>query len=225
MASAIRMISSMATRRILQTLIGQYARAEGQEATLEAIGGVEAARRIRAGEAFDLVALAADALQKLEAEGFVAGARPFARSPMAIAIRSGAPRPDLGDEAAVKRAVAAAKTVGYSTGPSGNHLLSLLKRWGLDDPARIVQAPPGVPVATLVARGDAEIGFQQMSELLNEAGIEIAGPLPSAIQSITTFAIAIGAHAARPEAAAALADYIASPAAESVVREQGMEPG
>ena len=180
MASTITGISSMATRQILAELLARYRAASGRTVAIEAMGGVDAAGRVRTGEAFDLVILAADVLEKLESEGhLVAGSRvAFVRSPMALAVRAGETRPDIASDEAVRAALMGARSIGYSTGPSGTHLLAVLKSWGLDaaaEPGRFVQAKPGSPVATLVADGAAAIGVQQLSELLGAPGIDIAG--------------------------------------------------
>ena len=138
------------------------------------VGGVDAARRVSDGEPFDFVVLAADAIEKLAAAGRVdPGSRTdLARSGVAIAVAAGASRPDIGTESALRDAVLHARSIGYSTGPSGTHLVRLFERWGIAEAIapRIVQASPGVPVATLVARGEVELGFQQLSELMQRAG-------------------------------------------------------
>lgn len=228
MASDIRIIASMAPRRLLQSIIAGYASATGPTVSLEAVGGVDAARRVREGEAFDLVALASDALEKLEREGhIIAGSlKPFARSPMAMAAPAGAPRYETSEEG-VKQALLGARAIGCSTGPSGDHLLTLMRRWGVEITLapRLVKAAPGVPVAALLARGDVDLGFQQLSELLGEPGIEIVGVLAPSIQSTTIFAVGVGRQATDPEAASALRDHIASQAVEEEVRSHGMEPG
>ena len=148
------------------------------------------------------------------------------RSGVAIAVRAGAPRPDVSTEAAVRQAVLAARSLSYSTGPSGVRLNRLFERWGIADAikGRIVQAPPGVPVGSLVADGRVELGFQQLSELLNLPGIDVLGPLPPAIQIITTFSGGVTVTCQRPEAARAMLAYMASPAAAEAKRRQGMEP-
>ena len=216
----------MATRLILGELTQRYAASSGVQASIKAMGGVDAADLVRTGAVTDIVILASGPMAKLEAEGLlVKGAsKGFARSGMAIAVRKGAHRPDIGDEEAVRRAVFAAKTVGYSTGPSGDHLLALCEKWGL--PAqheRLLKAPPGVPVGSLVAQGQADLGFQQLSELINEPGVDVLGPLPPAIQAVTVFVAGVATASKQPEATAALIAYLASPQTASVKQAQGME--
>jgi molybdate transport system substrate-binding protein len=228
MAARVTGISSMATRQILAELTGAYEKKTGQSVAIESVGGVDAAKRVRAGEAFDVVVLAEDAMKQLEADGFLKPGSQvgFARSAMAVAIRAKTERPDLTSEASLKTAVLAARSIGYSTGPSGNHLLNLLKKWNIDQAVaeRLVKAPPGIPVGTLVARGEAELGFQQLSEFLDVPGIEIAGPLPAEIQSVTLFACAVCAKASNETGARELITYLASVEAEAPKRRQGMEP-
>jgi molybdate transport system substrate-binding protein len=145
---------------------------------------------------------------------------------MAVAIRAQARRPDLSNEESLKAAVLAAKSIGYSTGPSGTHVLNLLKKWGIEQAVseRLVKASPGIPVGSLVARGEAELGFQQLSEFLDVPGIEIAGPLPPEVQSVTLFACGVCTHAANAAGAQELITYLTSREAEAPKRRQGMEP-
>ena len=217
----------MATREVLGELASRYQRATGQPVTAEAAGGLEVAKRVQLGAAVDVVVLASNAIDKLIAEGkLLAGSRvDLVKSGIAIAVRQGAARPDILTEEAVKRAVLTAKTLSYSTGPSGVYLEKLFARWGIlgEIRGRIVVPPPGVPVGTLVASGAVELGFQQLSELLNVAGIEVLGPLPSAIQSITIFSAGISANCRQREAARALLDDMASPAASEIKQRHGME--
>jgi molybdate transport system substrate-binding protein len=225
--STIEGISSMATRLILGELAQRYEARTGFKVAIRSMGGVDAAEKVRAGEATDIVILAAGPMKKLEAEGhLVAGSiRGFTRSGMAIAVRAGAPRPDIGDEEAVRRAVMAAGRVCYSTGPSGDHLLQLCAKWGIAaDDARLVKAPPGVPVGSFVAQGDADLGVQQLSELIHVKGVAVIGPLPPEIQNVTVFAAGVASVSRQPDQTAALIAYLASPETEAVKREQGMEP-
>ena len=219
-------ISSMATRAVLAELAVAYLQRTGHAVYIESVGGVDAAKRVQAGEVFDTVFLAADAIDKLIASGHArAGSRvDLVRSAVAVAVREGAPRPDLGSEAAVKRAVQAAHSISYSTGPSGVYLTRLFERWGIADEVRrrLVQAPPGVPVGSLVARGEVELGFQQLSELMHLDGITVLGTLPADIAFITTFSGAVCATSAQPDAARELLAFLAEPQAAAAKRRHGM---
>ena len=216
-------LSSMATRQVLDALAAAY---EPVPVNVESIGGVDVQRRVEAGEACDFVVLAAATIERLAAAGHVhrEGSVDLARSGMAIAIPAGGARPDIANEAAVRAAVAASRGVGYSTGPSGKYVLQLVERWGLGGSVRLVEAPPGVPVATFLARGEADIGFQQMSELLDMPGIEIVGPMPPDIQLVTVFRAAVCRASGRRAETEALLQYLASPSTTTIKRRYGMEP-
>jgi molybdate transport system substrate-binding protein len=217
----------MATRRLLSPLARTYERERGQGIDVESVGGVDALRRVRAGAPFDFVVLASPAIDELAAGGHVdeRGRIDFARSPMALAVRAGTPLPDVSSEAALRDVVQRAATIGCSTGPSGAHLARLLERWGIatDVAPRLVQAPPGVAVGSLVARGDAALGFQQLSELLDVPGIQVSS-LPPQAQVATLFSAAVCRTARAPEAALALLAFLASPRADDEKRRHGMEP-
>jgi molybdate transport system substrate-binding protein len=145
---------------------------------------------------------------------------------VAIAVAAGASRPGVSGESAVRDAVLRARSIGYSTGPSGAHLVRLFERWGIADVVapRTVQAPPGVPVGALVARGDVELGFQQLSELMHLPGIDVIGLLPPEIQVITVFSAAVCTVSNRGTAAHALLAFLGSPEADAAMRRHGMEP-
>lgn len=222
----IQLIASMATKLLLADLVARYAAQTGVPVNVVSVGGVDAAQRVQAGEAFDVVMLAASAIEQLTAAGhIVPGSRvDVIDSGVAVAVRAGAALPDIGSEAAVKAAVLAAPRLSYSTGPSGVQLARLFERWGIADTlaGRIVTAPPGVPVGTLVACGEVELGFQQYSELMHLPGITVVGPLPPEIQITTTFAAGIGSRSAQPEAVRALLQFFASPEVAAVKRQHGM---
>ena len=224
----LRGISSMATRQVLADLGAAFEQRTGCPVAIESVGGVDAAKRVAAGEAFDVVILASDAIDKLIAAGHLrAGSRvDLVRSGVAMAVRAGAPVPDVSSEAALQQAVRSARSISYSTGPSGVALAKLFERWGIAEQIapRMVQAPPGVPVGSLVAKGEVALGFQQLSELLHVQGIQIVGPLPPAIQITTTFSAGVGVHSQQVDAARSLLAYLASPAAAEAKRKQGMEP-
>lgn len=228
MSTPITGISSMATRALLAELAAAYEHQSAQAVAIESVGGVDAARRVQAGEAFDVVVLASDAIDRLLQSGHaVAGSKvDLVHSGVAIAVAAGAPRPEIGSEEALRRAVQQARSVGYSTGPSGVALARLFERWGLADEIRerIVTPPPGVPVGHLVARGEVELGFQQLSELMHLPGIDVIGAMPEPLQIVTTFSAAVCTAAAQPEAARRLIAFMASPAAGEAKRRQGMDP-
>lgn len=225
----LHLISSMATQKLLAELLAADALAHPEVAVrLESVGGVDAARRVAAGEAFDAVVLGADALQRLMAGGHV---RPDSRvdlvhSGVAVAVRAGAPQPDIGTEAALKAAVLAARSVGCSTGPSGVALAALFERWGIQDAvqAKLATPPPGTPVGRLVASGEVALGFQQLSELMHLPGIDVLGLLPAEIEITTIFCGGVAASSRQPEAARALLADLAAPWTAALKRANGMDP-
>jgi molybdate transport system substrate-binding protein len=189
---------------------------------------VDAAQRVQAGEAFDIVFLASDAIDKLILAGHLDATSKvnIANSGVAMAVRAGAPKPDISSAEAVRSAVLAARNLSYSTGPSGVALAKLFEVWGIADQIkdRIVTAPPGVPVGSLVAKGEVELGFQQLSELIHMQGIELLGNLPDAIQITTTFSAAIGQASAHKAEARALLTFLTSDQAAVAILRQGMKP-
>jgi molybdate transport system substrate-binding protein len=214
----------MATKPLLADLVVLYrAQAPGVQIQVESVGGVDAAKRVQAGEAFDGVVLASDAIDKLIASGHVrAGSRAdLVRSGVAVAVPAGQPVPDISTEAALKAAILAAPTLGYSTGPSGVQLAKQFEAWGIAETIapRIVQAKPGVPVGSLVAQGEVALGFQQLSEMRGVAGITVLGPMPQAVQITTTFSGSVASSGTQPEAVRPLLAFWAS-AACSVLKEQ-----
>lgn len=218
----------MATRQLLAELSGVYQQQAGGQVTIESVAGVDAARRVQAGEPFDFVVLASDAIDKLVGGGHVVSGSKvdLVHSGVAVAVPAGTPRPDIGSEGALRRAVQAAPSIGYSTGPSGVALMALFERWGLGAELkdRLVQAPPGVPVGALVAQGKVALGFQQQSELIHLEGIQLLGPLPEAVQITTIFSGGLCAASDQGDAVRRLLAFMASPATADAKRRQGMQP-
>lgn len=227
MTTPLSVISSMATKGLLGSVEPLAQQAHLGFSTV-AVGGVDAVKRIKSGAAFDIAVLSADAVDELVASGHLrAGSGvAIARSGIAVAVPSGAARIDIGSERALRDAVRAAPSIGCSTGPSGVYLAKLFARWDIDDEIRerLVIAPPGVPVGSLVAEGKIALGFQQMSELIHVPGIAVLGALPPAVQSITTFTGATVAASDRTEEARQLLAFLASAETAQAKRAVGMDP-
>jgi len=216
----------MATRRLLGEMIAQFEKTSPHRVALESVGGLDAAKRVRAGEPLDVVVLAREVIDDLiGAARIVQGSRvDVAVSAIGVAVRSGTPHPDISSADGVRAAVLAARRIGYSTGPSGQYLAKLFASWDPDGRLtdRITVAPVGVPVGSLVARGDIDLAFQQLSELGGD-GIDVVGQLPPDIQMMTTFSGGVARASAQPDAARALLAFLASPALTPIKREHGMD--
>jgi molybdate transport system substrate-binding protein len=218
----------MATRRILAELAQAYEAASGVPVVLTATGGVDAAQRVAQGEAFDVAVLASDALAGLVTSGHVVegSTRPVARSETALAVAAGAPLPPIGTRDQLVEALLRARSIGYSTGPSGRTLLSLLAQWKVlpQLEARLVQARVGSPVGELIAQGVVDLGFQQHSELLHCQGIAIVGALPAGAEITTVFTAGVCATARDAAEAARFMAFLRCAQAKPVLRREGMAP-
>lgn len=227
-AAEIRVLSSNAIKETYQELAPLFERSSEHKLSTTWSGTVDIMKRMAAGESFDLVIMASDGIERLIKDGKIAaGSRvDLVKSGIGIAVRKGAPKPDLSSTEALKRTLLAAKSVGYSTGPSGVYLEGLFARLGIADAvkAKAKQVAPGVPVGTIVASGEAEIGFQQVSELLHVDGIDYLGPLPAEVQHITVFSAGLPAGAGQPDAAKALVKFLTAPAAAPVIKKNGLDP-
>ena len=223
----LKLISSMATRQILAELAGRWTDTTGIEVSLESVGGDDAAQRVRDGEAFDGVVLASSAIDALIASGQVLAASrvDLMQSSIAVAVKAGAPLPDISSEAALRQAIESAAAIGYSTGPSGTALVKLLEKWGVLNVVqpRMVQAPPGVPAGTLAARGVATLAFQQLSELMHLEGITVVGTLPAAVSITTVFTGASCAASIQSQALADLFAFMVSSSALASKQRHGMQ--
>lgn len=228
MQGPIRGICSMATRGLLMELAPDFARHAGVQVHFDAVGGVEAARRIAAGEPYDAVVLASDAIDKLAAIGWldVASKVDLFRSSVGMAVRAGSEHPDVSTGAELRKSLLGAPTIGYSTGPSGTALMALFKRWGIADSLgeRLVQAPPGVPVGSLVARGEVVLGFQQISELIGIEGIELLNPLAPEAQISTVFSGAVVNGSSQKVAVEKLLAFMASSRCATAKGRHGLRP-
>jgi molybdate transport system substrate-binding protein len=221
-------LCSVALKEAYLELLPQFEKESGHKVTATWTGTSDMMKRLKAGEVFDMVLIASDSLEELTDTGKVmAGSRvDIARSGVGVAVKSGAQKPDISSPEALKRALLAAKSIGISSGPSGVYLSDLFARMGvLEELKPKFKVPPsGAPVGELVAKGEAEIGFQQISELVHVPGIDYIGPLPPEIQRMTTFSAGIHPDAKEPEAAQAWMKFLSSAEAAPVLRRHGLEP-
>jgi molybdate transport system substrate-binding protein len=228
MPQSVRILSSMAVRGPLNALGAPLQDQCSVAIDVVSIGGVEVARRLRAGEVFDLAVLGRDALYELAADGVVDGTRliDLAQSPTALAVREGAVSPPALTATALQDFVGRAPTVGVSTGPSGKSVRRLLAGWGYEaSGGAIVEAAPGIPVARLIAEGKASLGFQQLSELLGQPGIMIVGALGADLIPTTIFSAApCRTSTAEASLLSAVLDGLTSPLAHEVFWRHGMTP-
>ena len=227
-AAEIKLLASSAIKFAYFELIPQFETATGHKVTAAWSSTPAIQKRIAGGEAADLVILGSSGTQELIKLGKLAGTRvDFAKSGVGVAVRAGAPRPDISSADAVKKAVLAAKSVAYSAGASGIYLVGMFQKMGIAEEVKSKTATvkPGEPVGDVVARGDAEIGFQQVSELIPVKGIQYLGPLPAEIHNITVFAGGVHTGAKEADAAAALVKFLTAPAARATLEKHGLEPG
>lgn len=224
----LTILSSMATKDILADMAAEYEQRTGQRVALTSQGGVRAVETLRGGAAYDAAVLSADALQALAGDGYVVAGSEVAlvRSAVAAAVGADAPAIDISGEAALKAAIGGVRTVGISTGPSGKYLAQRFAQWGLGDDleGRLVVAPPGVSVGSLLAEGKVELGFQQLSELIHVAGIKVLGPLPESIQTITIFSGGTVATSRRAQDVRRFFDFFTSADMHGLLRRHGLEP-
>lgn len=223
----IKVLSSLATREAYLELLPQFERSSGHKVATTWAGTVDIMKRIGAGEVYDLIIASKSAIEDLTGSGKIAaGSRAdMAKTGIGVAVRSGAQRPDVSSADALKRTLLAARTVGYSTGPSGVYLGKLFERMGIaaEVKAKTCQVASGMTVGPIIASGEAEIGFQQISELAHVDGIDYIGPLPAEVQSITVFSIGLHAQAPQPDAARALAKFLTGPEARAMLAKHGLE--
>lgn len=230
MAIALHVLSSMATKAILGAACQQFSARTGVAVRVESVGGVDAAKRIRAGEVVDIVLLASNTIDALIAEQFLSGTIgrcDWVCSGIAAAVPASLPAfVSLQNGSTVRQAVEQASSICYSTGPSGVYLEKLFEQWGIAAPvkAKTIVAPAGVPVASVVASGQAQLGFQQYSELINQPGINVVGNLPSDIQLLTTFSAGVHTRGTQIDQAQALLAHLTQSSLHSLIRQMGMEP-
>lgn len=231
-AGEVKVLSAGAMREVVLALAPPFEKETGHRMTVESGSAGALARRIAGGESFDVVVIPEPPLEKLAESGKVDGRSrvALAKIGIGVVVKAGVPVPDVASVDAFKRALVAAKSVGYidpaGGSTSGAYVASLIERLGLgaEIGRKTVLVRDG-PVALHVARGEIELGLHQISEILPIAGAQLAGPLPASIQNVTTYAAAVGVNARDPDAARAFVKFLAGPAGVRVIRARGMTPG
>ncbi|MGH6672790.1 MAG: molybdate ABC transporter substrate-binding protein [Xanthobacteraceae bacterium] len=230
----LKVLATTAMKTVFEELAPQFERASGNRVVVELGPSLRLEKEIGEGKASDVAIVSRNGMTDLEARGrIVAGsAVHIADSAIGVAVAKGAPKPDISTPETFKRAMLAAKSIACSKpvggGQSGAHLAKVFEQLGITDkmqPKSKYGAGGAAGLAGLVVRrGEAEIGIQQMAELMAVSGIDIVGPLPRELQSVTPFVAAVAADANHPEAARALIQYLATPAAKRVIAAKGLEP-
>jgi molybdate transport system substrate-binding protein len=228
-SAEIKVLSTQATEQAYKELVPQFEKAAGHKVTTVFTGTLDADKRLAAGESYDMLIMSSGSIDGHIKDGKVAaGSRAdLAKSGVAVGVKAGSRKPDISSVEALKKTILAAKSIGYSTGPSGLYIISLFEKLGVADAVKpkLKQTPTGVFVGSIIASGEVEIGFQQVSELSHFSGVDYAGPLPEAVQRYTVFSSGIVAGAKEADAAKALVKFLTAPAAAPAFKKQGMEPG
>jgi molybdate transport system substrate-binding protein len=228
-AAEIKVLSTQATEEAYKELAPQFEKASGHKVTTVFTGTLGALKRLGSGETYDLLIMARQQIDELSQSGkVVAGSRTdIAKSGVGVAVGKGKPKPDIRTVDALKKSLLAAKSIGYSTGPSGIYVVTMFQKMGIADEikSKLKQTPTGVFVGSIIASGEAEIGFQQVSELSFFPGIDYVGPVPAEVQLITVFSAGIPAGTKQADAAKALVSFITAPAAAAVFKKHALDPG
>jgi len=226
-AAEINAFVSTAIKAATDEILPPFERANGHTIRASYAPSGALVPRFNRGEPVDIFLTDAPALDELIKQGKIAqGSRlDIAKSGIGVAVRAGAPKPDISSADALKRTLLAAKTVGYTSGPSGIYMGGLVERMGIaaEVKAKFRSVPSGGTIGTIVAAGECEIGFQQVSELVHIKGIDYIGPLPAEVQRVTTFSSGVHSGAANPDGARALARFLAGPGADGAIKDAGLE--
>ncbi len=225
-AADLTIFCTQALRTSLQELAPRFEAATGHKVALEVAPSGQLVKRVRSGEAADLLIANAPNIDALADEGKIAGIRiDIARAQVGLAIKAGSPRPDISTPEAVKRALLAAKAVAYVQGGlSGNLFEAVLNKLGIADEIA-KKAKLGSPAGGFVVRGEADLAAQQISELMAVQGAEVLGPLPAELEVMTQFSVGVLAGAKEAEVVKALIAFLRTPEAQAVITDKGLTPG
>jgi molybdate transport system substrate-binding protein len=227
-AAEIALMTTAAVEQIMKGLIPTFEHASGHKVTMTVLGTGAAVEAIKTGTSADLILLGPPALNELAQAGKVdAGTiAPAFRSRIGLAVKAGAPKPDIRTPDALKAALLAAKSIGYSIGPSGEHFSKVVVvKLGIADQLRPrMTNVRGMPVGMGAAKGEVEIAIHQIAELLPVPGIDIVGDLPAELNTVIIYATALTPTAKQPDAAKALIQHLHQQNAVPVIKKNGMDP-
>jgi molybdate transport system substrate-binding protein len=225
MANTIRVLSSLGTREVVEAIAPDFEREHACAVARVYDSSIGLLKRVADGETADVAVFTAAALDGIIAQGKVVSRIDVSRSFVGMAVRKGAPRPDIGTPEKLKQALLAAKSLAHSkTGASGIYFASLIDRLGLGDALKAKTIVRDGIVANIAASGEAELAVQQISELMQSGGIDIVGPLPDELQQVTIFSAGVFTGSAQIDLAEAFVAHLASPANAALIRAKGMEP-
>jgi len=228
-AAEIKVLTAGAVRGVLEALLPEFEQRSGHKVVLDNATAGALAKRIADGEAFDLAVITPAVVDEAAKAGKITGPRiDVAKVGMGVAVKEGAPAPDISTVEAFKQALLAAKSVAYidpkAGGSSGIYFDGLIDRLGIGAEVRAkARLKAGGHVADLVASGEAELAVHQISEILPVKGAHLVGPLPAPVQNATVYSAGLSTAAKDPAAAKALLDHLAGPAAAAVLHAKGME--
>jgi molybdate transport system substrate-binding protein len=227
-AAEIKMIASNAVKEAYTKLVPVFEKKSGHHVTVDWGGTADIVNRVSRGEVADVVATTAAYIDDLTKQGkLVPGSRvDLAKSTIGVALRPGAPKPDLSSGEGLKKSLLAAKGIVISGGPSGVYLNEWFRKMGIADQikSKTIQLAPGASPGEAVARGEGDLGFTQVSELLAVKGIVYLGPVPTDVQQVTVFSAGIPRNAPQPDAAKALVRFLTSAEAAPTLKETGLQP-
>lgn len=228
-AAEIKVLSTQATEDTYRELVPLFEKASGHKVTTVFTGTLVATKRLADGESYDMIIMSSPSIDgQIKSGKAEAGSRvDLAKSGVALGVPKGAPKPDISTVDKLKKVLLDAKSIGYSTGPSGVYMITLFDKLGVTEQVKpkLKQTPSGVFVGDLIAKREVEIGFQQVSEIATFPGVDFVAPLPAEVQQTTVFSSATIAGAKQADAARALVKFLKTPQAAAAFKKRGMEPG
>jgi molybdate transport system substrate-binding protein len=227
-ANDLKVVAPNAVKEAVVEIAARFEKDTGQRVSLSWGGSEAIAKRVAEGEVFDVVVNTASGVDRMAADGkLVSGSRTdFSRSGVAAAARAGLPRPDVSSVSALKAALLDAQSIAISSGASGRYLEQLFQKLGVAEQikSKIKQPPSGAQIGDMLARGEADLGFQQVTELMHGQGFQYLGPLPAELQNYTVWASGVHTSAPQADAARAFSRALAAAASGAAIRKSGMEP-